>query len=502
MTNHYQPIIGLEIHVELSTQSKMFCQCSGSWQGYETNANTCPVCLGLPGALPVPNRQAVERTIKIAQALGCTINKRSHFDRKHYFYPDLPKGYQISQYDEPIGIQGSAEYKVQSTKTKEYVTKSARIHRVHLEEDTGKLMHVGSDSLVDFNRSGVPLVEIVTEADFRSSDEVKAFLQELHTIIRYLDVSDADMEKGSMRLEPNISVKTVQSTEDKAQSAEYKVHGTEYKVQGNDTKNKNPHVNIGSRLLDRLDPKDLPKFKVEVKNINSFNFVKKAIDYEVKRQSELLEKGETPAQETRGWDEKKNVTVSQRTKEDAHDYRYFPEPDIPPMEFSDELLEAVRLTIPELPGEKVDRYVKDLGIKLSDAIQITRESESARYFEEVCNVYPPTSLGTGAVQSTERSEKPAQVIANLIINKKISTDLPVQEFVEQAIEMSKPKETDLGKLDGVIKQIVATNEKSVADYKAGKTNALMFLVGQVMKEMRGQADANVVKDTILSALKS
>lgn len=494
MTNHYQPIIGLEIHVELSTQSKMFCQCSGSWQGYEPNANTCPVCLGLPGALPVPNRQAVERTIKIAQALGCTINKRSHFDRKHYFYPDLPKGYQISQYDEPIGIQGSAEYKVQSTKTKEYVTKSARIHRVHLEEDTGKLIHVGSDSLVDFNRSGVPLVEIVTEADFRSSEEVKAFLQELHTIIRYLDVSDADMEKGSMRLEPNISVITVQNTEDKVQSAEYKVQDNMI--------DKKHYPEIISESLGRLDPKDLPKFKVEVKNINSFNFVKKAVDYEVKRQSELLEKGETPAQETRGWDEKKNITVSQRTKEDAHDYRYFPEPDIPPMEFSDELLEAIRATIPELPGDKVERYVKDLGIKLSDAIQITRESESARYFEEVCNVYPSTSLMTGVVQSTEKSEKPAQIIANLIINKKISTDLSVQEFVEQAIEMSKPKETDLGKLDGVIKQIVATNEKSVADYKAGKKNALMFLVGQVMKEMRGQADANAVKEALLSALNS
>ena len=478
--NNYQPIIGLEIHVELATKSKMFCQCDAAWQGYEPNANTCPVCLGLPGALPVPNLTAVEYTIKIAQALGCTINKHSHFDRKHYFYPDLPKGYQISQYDEPIGVNGILEYRVQSTESKEmgYQIKSSRIHRVHLEEDTGKLIHLGQDSVMNFNRSSVPLVEIVTEADFRSSDEVKAFLHELHTTIRYLGVSEADMEKGSMRLEPNISVKAVQSTE--------------YKVQSNNDKDgETRHPELVSGSLGRLDPKDLPKFKVEVKNINSFNFVKKAVDYEVKRQSEMLDKGETPAQETRGWDEKKNVTVSQRTKEDAHDYRYFPEPDVPPMEFSDELLENIRTTIPELPGEKVERCVKDFGLKLSDAIQITREKETAGYFEQI--------MSNDKIQMTNKNSNdsnPNQKIANLINNKKISTDLPVEEFVEKAIEMSKPKETDLGKLDEVLKRVVTTNEKSVADYKAGKTNALMFLVGQVMKEMKGQADAQTVKNCL------
>jgi aspartyl-tRNA(Asn)/glutamyl-tRNA(Gln) amidotransferase subunit B len=489
--NNYQPIIGLEIHVELATKSKMFCQCDASWQKYEPNANTCPVCLGLPGALPVPNKMAVEYTIKIAQALGCTINKHSHFDRKHYFYPDLPKGYQISQYDEPIGINGSAKFKVQSSKGKvqEFETKEIRIHRVHLEEDTGKLIHLGQDSVMNFNRSSVPLVEIVTEADFRSSDEVKAFLHELHTIIRYLGVSEADMEKGSMRLEPNISVKAVQSTEYKVQSNNDKDGETSHhepKRSGVLDSIQDPLP--ASASLGLLDPKDLPKFKVEVKNINSFNFVKKAVDYEVKRQGEMLDKGETPAQETRGWDEKKNVTVSQRTKEDAHDYRYFPDPDVPPMEFSDELLDSIRETISELPGAKVDRYVKDFGLKLSDAIQITREQETAKYFEQVIS-----NIKNRISKQQIKDQKYSQIVANLIINKKISTDLPVEEFAERAIAMSKPKETDLGKLDEVVKQVISANEKSVADYKAGKTNALMFLVGQVMKEMRGKADANVAK---------
>jgi aspartyl-tRNA(Asn)/glutamyl-tRNA(Gln) amidotransferase subunit B len=333
---------------------------------------------------------------------------------------------------------------------------------------------------MNFNRSSVPLVEIVTEADFRSSDEVKAFLQELHTIIRYLGVSEADMEKGSMRLEPNISVKEILNSK-------FEILSTD------EDQERHPELISGS--LGRLDPKDLPKFKVEVKNINSFNFVKKAVDYEVKRQSEMLDKGETPVQETRGWDEKKNVTVSQRTKEDAHDYRYFPEPDVPPMEFSEELLESIRATIPELPGEKVERYVKDFGLKLSDAIQITREKETANYFEQALS-----NIKNQISKLQIKDQKFPQIVANLIINKKISIDLPVEEFVEKAIEISKPKETDLGRLDEVVKQVIVANEKSVADYKAGKTNALMFLVGQVMKEMRGQADAQIIRKAIEAIL--
>ena len=493
----YQPIIGLEIHVELATKSKMFCQCDAAWQGYEPNSNTCPVCLGLPGALPVPNLKAVEYTIKIAQALGCTINKHSHFDRKHYFYPDLPKGYQISQYDEPIGVNGNVNLKIPRNKSqdtnlntkieKEYVEKEFRLHRVHLEEDTGKLIHLGQDSVMNFNRSSVPLVEIVTEADFRSSDEVKVFLHELHTIIRYLGVSEADMEKGSMRLEPNISVKEIRNSKfeilNENEDKENKRHPARPDKIGE----------LVSGSLGRLDPKDLPKFKVEVKNINSFNFVKKAVDYEVKRQSEMLDKGETPAQETRGWDEKKNVTVSQRSKEDAHDYRYLPEPDVPPMEFTDELLESIRATIPELPGAKVDRYVKDFGLKVADAMILTKNKDISVVFEKVLEEVNRTT----AVKVDSIPQK----VANFVINKIRLTETDIDTFDDTRLQdvtklfmaTIEPKKTDLGRLDEIVKQIVATNEKSVADYKAGKTNALMFLVGQVMKEMKGQADAQAVK---------
>lgn len=431
----YTPIIGLEIHVELKTKSKMFCQCAANYFGKEPNTNVCPVCMGMPGALPVPNRQAVEWTIKIGQALNCTINTHSKFDRKHYFYPDLPKGYQISQYDEPIAVNGHLDISTAKGETKRF-----NIRRIHLEEDTGKLTHAGEDTLVDFNRSSVPLVEIVTEPDFDNSEDVKIFLEELHTIIRYLDVSDADMEKGSMRLEPNISLK-------------------------------------------RPEEKGFPPYKVEVKNINSFNYAKKAIDYELPRQAEILDTGETPVQETRGYNENKGITYSQRTKEGAEDYRYFPEPDIPPMEFSDELLESIQKTLPELPAEKVKRYTKH--IKLADAVIITRNKELAEYFEKVDEIL---------------SGKQSQAIANAIVNKKISTELTPAEFAKKIEELVKPKETDTAKLAEVIKSVIANNEKAVSDYKGGNKNTLMFLVGQVMREMKGQADAGLVRGELEKVL--
>ena len=424
--NKFLPVIGLEIHVELKTKSKMFCQCSAEYFGKKPNTNTCPVCLALPGALPVPNRKALEWCIKIGKALNCKINLKTKFDRKHYFYPDLPKGYQISQYDEPVAINGKLG--------------KFGITRVHMEEDTGKLIHAGEDSLVDFNRSGVPLVEIVTEPDFTSSEEVKEFLQKLHTIIRYLEVSDADMEKGSMRMEPNISLK-----------------------------------------LDGA--KGLPNYKVEVKNINSFNFVKRAIDFEIKRQAEILEKGETPAQETRGYDEKTMKTVSQRSKEEAHDYRYFPEPDIPPMVFEQSYIDAIEL--PELPSDKRSRFVKELGLKEADASILTQDLALAKYFEEVVKI----------------SDVNPQKIANLIVNKKLPVTMSVKEFHETATEQSKPIDTNQGDLSTAIQAVITGSGEAVSSFKAGKETVIMFLVGQVMKQLKGKADATIVKEKLLQELK-
>lgn len=442
----YEPVIGLEIHVELKTETGMFCQCKVGQFDAEPNTHVCPVCLGLPGALPVPNKKAIEWTIRIGQALNATINRNTKFDRKHYSYPDLPKGYQISQYDEPIAVAGHLDFEA-NYGTYRNEKKSFRIHRVHLEEDTGKLTHAGENTLVDFNRSGTPLVEIVTEPDFHSSEDVKMFLEELHAIIRHLGVSDADMEKGTMRMEPNISVRAAGETA-------------------------------------------LPKYKVEVKNINSFNFVKRAVDFEVTRHIGLLEQGKIPAQETRGWDSEKSVTYSQRSKEEAHDYRYFPEPDIPPLEFSEEYLETVRKSVPELPSAKASRFVKEFGIKPMDAFVLTREKETADYWETV--------VGKLRAVKDVSSKNVAQDAANLIINKKIPVSIPVDSFVSKAAEALKPKETDMALLGEVAAQAIADNPQVVADYKKGRQNAVMFLVGQVMRQMKGKADAN----TVIRELKS
>lgn len=453
--NTYKPVIGLEIHVELKTLSKMFCHCKASYFQAIPNSHVCPVCLGLPGALPVPNKKAIEWTVKIGQALHCKINKNTKFDRKHYSYPDLPKGYQISQYDEPIAIKGHLDFD-SDYGTYKNKKKTFRIHRVHLEEDTGKLIHKADETLIDFNRSGVPLVEIVTEPDFESSDDVKMFLEELHTIIRYLDVSDADMEKGTMRMEPNISVKII------------------------------PNDQISNSKITPITNDQLPKYKVEVKNINSFNFVKRAIDYEVKRHIELFAQGKTPVQETRGWDSVHNRTFSQRTKEEAHDYRYFPEPDIPPFEFSEEYIKSIFETLPEMPRTRMMRFVNDMKLKPLDAYILTRSKEVADYFEKVLMNMP---------------SKDGQTIANFIVNKKLPTSLSVKDFVSKAMSLSTPIETNIMQLDEIARKVIHANEKSVTDYKNGKQNAIMFLVGQVMREMKGKADANTVITKLKDLLK-
>lgn len=449
----YIPVIGLEVHVELNTKSKMFCGCDNDWFGKTPNTHTCPVCLGLPGALPVPNLKAIEGCIKIGLALNCDIPLLSKFDRKNYFYPDLAKGYQISQYDQPFAQNG-------------YITlsngKKVGIRRAHMEEDTGKLMHeeVNGEkvSLIDFNRSGSPLVEIVTEPDFESASEVKEYLQKLQQLVRYLGVADGDMEKGGMRLEPNISLRVASSNSSLAHE-------------------------LGEGQGEGFD---LPDYKVEVKNINSFNFVVSAIDYEIKRQTELLEKNEKPTQETRGWDEDKHKTISQRSKEEAADYRYFPEPDIPPFVWTREYIEKLKKELPELPDAKKDRFIKELGLTEYNAELLTKTKQLADYFEECTKVLLATNH---QLQATD--------LANWIINKKINIDnvLPA-ELIKQIISTTKVSGITDEELKKVLQEVIDQNAHVVADYKKGKTTAVMFLVGQAMKQLKGKVAANTVRSEL------
>lgn len=448
----YQPIMGLEVHVELKTKSKMFCGCTAFYFGEKPNTHVCPVCLGLPGALPYPNQQAIDWCIKIALSLNCLINQFSKFDRKNYFYPDLPKGYQISQYDLPFGHEGFIEVETEKGSGK---TKKIRIRRVHMEEDTGKLTHATVDgesvSLVDFNRSSVPLVEIVTEADFENEHQVVQYLQKLQKIVRYLDVSNADMEKGEMRLEPNISLTKA---------------GTTFPI----------------------PEKDLPKYKVEVKNINSFRFVDRAIKFEIDRQAKILDEGKLPTQETRGWNEAKNTTVSQRSKEDAMDYRYFPEPDIPPITTTIDRIAELLHSIGELPDEKQARFEKQYSLPRADAEILTREKKSADFFDK-------------AVEDGKKVDVTAREIANLIINKKLDiSKFEPAEIVKMVTEGKKKEELSPDVLASLISDVLSENTKAVEEYKAGKENAIMFLLGQVMRKAGKKLDANVVKNGILKAL--
>ena len=451
---NYKPVIGLEVHVELKTKSKMFCGCSSDYFGKKPNTHTCPVCLGLPGALPVPNKKAIEWCIMIGLALNCKIAEFSKFDRKNYFYPDLPKGYQISQYDEPLCVKGNIAISNE---------KQIKINRVHMEEDTAKLMHqFGTQnsklktqnderySLIDFNRSGVPLVEIVTQPDFESAKEVVEYLKKLQQIVRYLDVSDADMEKGNMRLEPNISLR--ENT-----------------------------TNTTSKQI-------LPIYKVEVKNINSFRFVEKAIEYEIKRQEEFLEKGETPVQETRGWDEDKQKTVSQRIKEEANDYRYFPEPDIPPIHLSESQISSLKSQMPELPDAKLARFLRNFDLPEYDAEILTRDKEISDFFEE-------------SVEIGKSREITPKQIANNIINKKVDIrNILPAELIKNIIFSTKTVSVDEEELKKTIKIIIDKNQKAVSDYKNGKIQAIGFLIGKV-KQSFPKADTNQIKTALERSLK-
>lgn len=456
--NKYTPVIGLEVHVELKTNSKMFCGCSADYFGKAPNTHTCPVCLGMPGALPVPNQKAIEWCVMIGHALNCEIPLSSKFDRKNYFYPDLAKGYQISQYDEPFAINGWIDVPKSDVipnlvrdpqqKSNEMLNqvqhdsnkKRIRIRRVHMEEDTAKLLHENGTTLIDFNRSGVPLVEIVTEPDFENAYQVVQYLKKLQQIVRYLGVSNADMEKGDMRLEPNISLRIV-----------------------------------------RHDKYQLPPYKVEVKNINSFRFVDRAIEFEIKRQAEILDKGETPPQETRGWNETKNATISQRVKEEANDYRYFSEPDIPPIQWQQTQIDGFKLQIPEMPDQKLQRFEKQYGLPIYDAEILTRELEEANFFE-------------AAVKDGVAFNVTPKQIANWLINKKVSLEkLVPADVIRLIIEERKTETIDDTTLEKIIDDVLKANEKPVQDYKKGKTGVLMFLVGQVMKAVKAKPDAQMVR---------
>lgn len=433
-------IVGMEIHVELKTQSKMFCGCKNDpFHAPQPNIYTCPVCLGMPGGLPVANKKAVEWTMRLGLALGCTIAELSKFDRKHYFYPDLSKGYQISQYDQPLCENGVVHTEFGDV----------RIRRVHLEEDTGKLQHTTLDgkkvSLIDFNRCGVPLVEIVTEPDIHSPEQAKAYAKKIQQIVRTLDISDADMEKGSMRLEANIS------------------------------------------LTD--DPKILPNYKVEAKNINSFRFLEQAIVFECERQSSLLDAGTTPTQETRGWSEAKHATVSQRTKEDAEDYRYFPDPDLPPMKFEKSYIESLKKNLPELPDAQQARY-ESMGIKPSFASLLSSTEYDAKVVDE--------ALSLGKAAGLE-----ATAIASVMINKKIDTSkVSAKDIIKLATETYAKESVDEGELLTIVKQILEEQPKAVADYKAGKQQVIGFLLGMVMKKLGKKVDTKIVQSILVKTIES
>lgn len=492
-----EPVIGLEIHVELKTKSKMFCRCANvSFVDVEPNSSICPICMGYPGTLPVPNKTAIEWTQRAGAALNCKLALHSKFDRKHYFYPDLPKGYQISQYEEPFCGEGMLEIIVDG------VTRAIGIERIHLEEDAAKNTHPSTSSgqvlhtLVDFNRAGTPLMEIVTKPDLKTPAEARVFLQELQKIMRTLGISDADMEKGQMRCDANISLRPVAA---KASAGE------------------------GKRPL-------YPK--TEIKNVNSFKFVEKALVHEIARQTKLWAEGSAPDQQsTRGYDATKNTTYAQRTKEAAADYRYFPDPDIPPFEFTEEELGKVKMTVPELPLAKQARLMDQLGISeqqsqlflehpvlaefyentVSELLQLDNEQESVKstdiselkqlaanvVLRQIHEAFPPDKGGMGGLTPANFAE-----LIVLLFQKKINKDALTPVLAEMQRTGGDPDHIiqNLGleqmsggdELGAIINEVIQENPEVVAKIKAGKASAIQALVGQVMRKTKGKANAQEV----------
>ncbi len=477
--NNLKITIGLEVHCQLSTRAKMFCRCGTDYIGKGPNSLTCPVCLGLPGSLPVLNQRVLDLALQLALALGCRILPKVVFHRKNYFYPDLPKGYQVSQYDYPIGVNGSIDYALQGQR------KSVRIKRVHVEEDAGKLVHEGmalmpDQSGVDFNRSGIPLAEIVTEPDIRSPEEARECLMMFRSLVRYLEVSDGNMEEGSLRCDANISL------------------------------SRNP----GEMGV-----------KVEVKNMNSFRSVYRALSFEVERQKVLLHEGKEISQETRHWDEIKHVTVSSRGKEEAEDYRYFPDPDLLPFSIDEASLMNIREKLPELPLERKERFMLEYELTESEAGVLVSSKMLADFFEEclkelnkpktVCNWITTEvlrnlkNLGKNINQS-EITPKAFTELLRMIEKKEISGTIAKSVLEEMFTSGMNAREviskrgisfiSSEKELENIVVDVIENNPQSVADYLGGKQKAFNFLVGQVMRQTRGQASPEMVKNVLYKQL--
>ena len=475
----YEAVIGLEVHAQLLTKSKVFCGCSTKF-GAEANTQVCPVCLGMPGTLPVLNRTAVEYAIKMALATHCKVNRKSIFARKNYFYPDLPKGYQISQYNEPLTQKGYVDIEVNGAK------KRIGITRIHMEEDAGKLLHGESYedadySFVDLNRAGVPLIEIVSEPDIRTSEEAVEYLKALRDILVYLEICDGNMEEGSFRCDANVSVRPVGQKE----------FGT----------------------------------KTELKNINSFKFVQKAIEYEINRQIEVVEDGGKVIQETRLFDSDKGITISMRSKEEAHDYRYFPEPDLLPLQIDEAWITEITSTLPELPAEKRERFTKDYGIPSYDAGVLTASKELANYYEECVKLFNQPKVVSNWVMGEllrllkednrdvkDCPVKPGNMVKLIKMVDAGTVNLKTAKEVFEEIyktgndpdEIVKKKGlvqiSDEGALVKAIDEVLKTNQQELADYKAGKEKLFSFFVGQTMKATKGQANPQLLNKLLKERL--
>ena len=513
----YSPTIGLEIHIELNTQSKMFCSCKNDSDEKTANTNVCPVCFGYPGTLPVANKEAIKKVIKTAMALNCEISADSFFERKNYFYPDLPKGYQISQYQAPLSKTGYLNLP--------NLKKKIRIERIHLEEDTGRLAHPEgkNHSLVDFNRAGVPLMELVTEPDIGSAQESREFVKELRLILRYLNVSNANMEKAQMRVEVNISLRDLKSNPEGVPRYCSGPYGARIE-------------NIKSEL----------GTKVEIKNLNSVRSIEKAIEFEIKRQSELLDRGEQILQETRGWHDAKEITFSQRSKEKAHDYRYFPEPDLPPLKIDEGFLGMIKAEIIELPSQRRERFGKEYGLSAVEIELYANQKDLGDYFEKVISElqewiaseqqaiageqetraliklasnYISTDLQAilkeSAIDFSEKNFKiTAENFAEFLkmiflgeISSKIAKMLLGEMFVKggdpsQIIrENSWEQVNDEAEIEVAVEDVIKENSKAAEDYKKGKQTSLQFLVGQVMTKTKGKAIPELVKKVLEKLLK-